>query len=136
MCFLVPKPEHPPGCLYVVSGLVWLLNNFKLGEERQRTAVCACDSCQITPRQELVPCAQQPQKRILQCSILFSLLLPISVLKAFQAYKHSSRNFLLRLLLAVMTAFFVFPLARCETCFDLFSHYENTFIYDAQQGDS
>lgn len=41
ICFLVPKPEHPPGCLYVVSGLVWLLNNFKLGEERQRTAVCA-----------------------------------------------------------------------------------------------
>lgn len=41
ICFLVPKPEHLPGCLCVVSRLVWLLNNFKLGEERQRTAVYA-----------------------------------------------------------------------------------------------
>lgn len=55
----------------------------------------------------------------------------------FQAYLPSSRNFLSRrLLLALMTVFFVLPLTRCETCFDLFSHYENAFIYDAQQGDS
>lgn len=35
-----------------------------------------------------------------------------------------------------MTDFFVFAVTRSETCFDLFSHYETVFIYNAQQGDS
>lgn len=137
-------------------GCVFLLlnqNNFPLPCEqvglaakqlqvRRKEVACVpcCASCQLSPGQEPAPYVPSPSEEE-DIAALHSFLTSFAhftfEIVNFQAYLRSSRNFLpRRLLLALMTVFFVFALARCETCFDLFSHYENAFIYDAQQGDS
>ena len=71
-----------PGCLCLVTGLVWVVNSCRLGEERRLTAFCAVPAARsalVRSQHHISYCPQRKKK--LHLLTLFSILLPTSAFK-------------------------------------------------------